>query len=128
MKVIAVGLGCRKGCAGAEIVRLVQLALEQANIERATGLFAPAFKDHESGLSEAASTLGLPLVLLPDVAMKAAEKNIQTVSARVVALTGLGSVAEAAALAGAGPGSRLIVPRIASPSATCAIALSKDLS
>jgi cobalt-precorrin 5A hydrolase len=39
-----------------------------------------------------------------------------------MAAYGVGSVAEAAALACAGPDARLLVPRIASARATCAIA------
>jgi cobalt-precorrin 5A hydrolase len=61
---------------------------------------------------------------MPEAALKAAEPRALTRSERVVALTGLGSVAEAAALAGAGPVSRLVQPRIASANATCAIAVS----
>jgi len=40
----------------------------------------------------------------------------------VIALAGVPSVAEAAALAAAGPDARLIVPRIAVGPATCALA------
>ena len=45
-----------------------------------------------------------------------------TRSERVIALTGLGSVAETAALAGRGRRSRLVRARIASAHATCALA------
>lgn len=47
-----------------------------------------------------------------------------TQSARIMALHGTGSVAEAAALAFAGAGARLVVGRVASPDgmATCAVA------
>jgi cobalt-precorrin 5A hydrolase len=38
--------------------------------------------------------------------------------------TGLASVAEAAALAAAGPDSRLLLPRISGARATCALAIS----
>ncbi len=49
-----------------------------------------------------------------------------TRSSRVEALFGTGSVAEAAALAGAGPGAALLVRRMTSPDgmATCAMAIS----
>ena len=50
-----------------------------------------------------------------------------TQSARIMALHGTGSVAEAAALAGAGTGARLVVARVASEDgmATCALAIGK---
>jgi cobalt-precorrin 5A hydrolase len=41
---------------------------------------------------------------------------------------GIPSVAEAAALAGGGPTARLIVPRIAIGTATCALAVSEERS
>ena len=45
---------------------------------------------------------------------------------RVLALTGVPSVSEAAALAAAGPTARLIAPRIAVGPATCALAAVGD--
>jgi cobalt-precorrin 5A hydrolase len=126
-RIIAAGLGCRKDCAAGEIVELVRLALEEGglDVEDLSGLFAPAFKQGEAGLIGAASELGVPLVLIPHAALKGAEPRALTRSERVVALTGLGSVAETSALAGAGPQSRLVRARIASAHATCAIAVSE---
>jgi cobalt-precorrin 5A hydrolase len=128
MGIIAAGLGCRKGCAAEEIVALVRLAMDKAGLpmEALSGLFAPAFKHGETGVGEAARRLGLPLVLISQPLMKAAESRVLTVSERVIALTGLASIAETAALAGAGPASRLVQPRIASRNATCAIATSGE--
>jgi cobalt-precorrin 5A hydrolase len=45
-----------------------------------------------------------------------------TSSPRVMVLTGVPSLAEAAALAAGGPAARLIAPRIAVGPATCALA------
>lgn len=126
-RILAAGLGCRKDCPGREIADLVRLALEEAGLQAGelSGLFAPAFKQGEAGLADAASELGVPLILMPETAMKEAEPRALTRSERVVALTGLGSVAETAALAGAGPHSRLVRARIASAHATCALAVSE---
>jgi cobalt-precorrin 5A hydrolase len=125
--IVAAGLGCRKGCPADEIVGLVETAMDRAGLEMSelSGLFAPAFKHGETGVGEAARALGVPLVLIPEPMMKAAEPRAVTVSERVVSLTGLASVAETAALAGAGPTSRLVQPRIATRNATCAIARSE---
>jgi cobalt-precorrin 5A hydrolase len=125
-RIVAAGLGCRKDCSASEITGLVRLALDHAGLSQneLSGLFAPAFKQSEAGLALAAAELGVPLILMPEAALKAAEPRALTRSERVVALTGLGSVAETAALAGAGPVSRLVQPRIASANATCAIAVS----
>jgi cobalt-precorrin 5A hydrolase len=126
--IVAAGIGCRKGCAAQEIVDLVHLAMDRAGrpIEDLSGLFAPAFKHGETGVGQAARDLGVPLVLIPEAVMKAAEPRAVTRSERVIALTGLASVAETAALAGAGPTSRLVQARTASRNVTCAIAVSGE--
>lgn len=137
---IAIGIGCRKGCGADEIVQLVRRACaglgprtpwfageegEPGDPRSGVRLFTIAEKQGETGLIEAAVTLALPLVFLPQAALAAVERQVETRSARVIALFGTPSVAEAAALAGAGTGARLLVPRLASASATCAIAISE---
>jgi cobalt-precorrin 5A hydrolase len=69
---------------------------------------------------------GLKLVMVPQRDLEAADARIITRSERVLALTGVPSVAEAAALAAAGPASRLVGPRVAIGPATCALAVSGD--
>ena len=54
-----------------------------------------------------------------------AAERAKTVSMRSLAAKGLPSVAETAALAAAGRSARLIVPRVATKEATCAIAIGK---
>ena len=60
--------------------------------------------------------------------LAAAGARAETRSERVLALMGIPSVAEAAALAGGGLSARLILPRIAVGSATCALAVSEERS
>jgi cobalt-precorrin 5A hydrolase len=55
-------------------------------------------------------------------ALTAAEPAVRTRSERSLAAHGVGSVAEAAALGAAGLGSALLLERIASSGATCALA------
>lgn len=66
--------------------------------------------------------LGAPVVSVAPEALRA--QVVATVSARSITAYGTGSVAEAAALAAAGPGARLLVPRKVSRDgqATCALA------
>ncbi|WP_083967260.1 cobalamin biosynthesis protein [Methylosinus sp. R-45379] len=85
-------------------------------------LFTIESKRGEKGLHDAARLLNLPLVFLPLDTLLARKGELLTRSPRVEALTGVGSVAEAAALVGAGAGSRLLGPRLASAGLTCAIA------
>ena len=119
---IAIGLGCRKGVSGAVITSLVREALARIEQPGAAALFTVDAKRAEAGLAQAAQALAMPLHFLTQEALEAVADLAQTRSPRVEALFGVPSVAETAALAGAGPGSVLILPRIACDNVTCAIA------
>ena len=125
---LAIGLGCRKGVSGAAIASLARDGLEMlAQMGVATqggsvALFTIIAKRDEPGLQEAAGLLDMPLHFLSPAAMKAVAGRVQTSSPRVLALFGVPSVAETAALAGAGPFAEIILPRITRDGATCAIA------
>ena len=129
---IAAGIGCRQGCPGEEIAALVRAAFDEAALDTAARtrvvLAAPVRKRNEPGLQQAAHLLALPLALIGDAAMAAAQGQTLTRSARVEAAVGVASVAEAAALAAAGPGARLLLPRRSTPRATCALAISGEMS
>jgi cobalt-precorrin 5A hydrolase len=123
----AAGIGARRGVAAEAIVDLVRAvaARHGAPLSRVT-LCTLESKADEPGLLEAAKILGVGLVFLPLEALKARKGAAPTHSPRVQAMFGVGSVAEAAALVGAGPGSRLLAPRIATPYAACALAVSAE--
>jgi cobalt-precorrin 5A hydrolase len=125
---IAIGVGCRLGCAAETIETLVRRALEHLPDGAPLGLFTIADKRTEPGLTEAASRLGLNLVFLPRAALRDQASNVRTHSPRSEAQFGVPSVAEAAALAGAGQGASLLVARIVHGGATCAIAGSPEAS
>jgi cobalt-precorrin 5A hydrolase len=113
---IVAGIGCRLGCPAAEIVTLVRRA--QALTAPVDTLAAPVFKQDEPGLLEAARQLGLAVQFVTAEALAAVQDHCVTRSQAVERATGMASIAEAAALAGGGT---LLLPRIASPHATCAI-------
>jgi cobalt-precorrin 5A hydrolase len=121
---IVAGIGCRRGASASEIGAAIAAALSRAGLRHdALGLIAtPAMKAGEPGIAAAATDLGVPLVLVPRADLEAAGARTQTRSARVVALLGVPSAAEAAALAAGGPAARLLAPRIAIGPATCALA------
>jgi cobalt-precorrin 5A hydrolase len=128
---LAIGVGCRIGASAEAIVALVRRALERAATvfpatptSRGTraALFTAVEKQGEAGLREAATLLAMPLVFLPKAALAAHSDATETRSERVVQLFGVPSLAETAALAGAGQGSHLIVARLAADGVTCAIA------
>jgi cobalt-precorrin 5A hydrolase len=118
---IVAGIGCRREVSAAAIVALAQDAAERATV-RLDLLAAPEFRREETGIAEAATTLGLPIRWIPNAALKGEQGRCLTRSARAAAEVGLASVAEAAALAAAGPDSRLILPRIARDGVTLALA------
>jgi cobalt-precorrin 5A hydrolase len=119
-RVIA-GIGCRRDCPAEAILAVLDRACREA-LCRAAALAAPDFKADEPGLRLAARHLGLPLILIEASALAAAQSRCVTRSERTLRATGVGSVAEGSALAAAGIGSRLILPRIAGEGATCALA------
>ncbi len=120
---IAIGVGCRKGCPSGDIVALVRQALAVLPVgARPAGMFSIADKQGEAGLADAARDLGLPLTFLDAAVLRLVAGDAKSCSRRVEELYGLPSVAETAALAGAGQGAVLLVARLTAPRATCAIA------
>lgn len=113
---IVAGLGFRKGVS-AESLRAA-LAL----VGRAEALATAAGKEGEPGLKRLALELGLPIHAVPRD--KLAEQGIEG-SSKSMALYGTGSVAEAAALAVAGPGARLVVERKVGPDGMVVAALAE---
>jgi cobalt-precorrin 5A hydrolase len=122
------GVGCRKGADAAQIEAAIRAALAHKGL--AVGALAliatAAAKASEPGIQAAAAALGLPLVPVSQHELEAAGARAETRSERVVALIGVPSLAEAAALAAAGPAARLIVRRVVAGPATCALAESGD--
>lgn len=121
---LAVGIGCRAGVSAEIIADLVERALEaSARPGTPAALFTVVDKRSEPGIGEAAAGLGLALVHLPRAALAAVADKVATRSEKVVELFGVPSIAEGAALAGAGPGARLVVERMADRGATVAVAI-----
>jgi len=118
---VAIGIGCKRGCSSEAIVALVERAIAAAACAPAT-LFTHEAKRSEAGLASAAKALGLPLVFLEAGVLRQASLRAVTNSPRVMAMFGLPSIAEAAALAGAGPSSVLLLARVSDGGASCAIA------
>lgn len=90
------------------------------------GLTALATADTKAGaavLTSLAQALNLPILAIPPAAM--ATQTTTTHSPRVHALYGTGSLAEAAALAAAGPGARLLGPRVQSQDGTATAAIAE---
>ncbi|MGB6353324.1 MAG: cobalamin biosynthesis protein, partial [Steroidobacteraceae bacterium] len=76
----------------------------------------------EAALYAAAAARGVHLKLITRRMLQAANARTLTRSARSMAALKVHSVAEAAALAAAGPSARLLAPRIIVGPVTCALA------
>lgn len=114
------GIGCRRGVARAEVEVAIAAVLARDGHPRIDALATGEAKRDEPAIAAAAASLGLPL-LYPDLTDAVAATL--TRSARVESLLGVPSLAEAAALAAAGPGATLLGPRLAVGQVTCAIAM-----
>lgn len=113
------GLGFRKA---ADLAALREALMAAGGLGELTALATAAEKAKAPVLLRLAEALGLPvLAVAPDALGR---QRTLTQSARVAGRFGTGSVAEASALAAAGPGARLIGPRAVSSDgmATAAIA------
>jgi cobalt-precorrin 5A hydrolase len=118
---IVAGIGCSSGFLPQDLMALLRRAQTQAGCT-AQALAAPAFKAREAALHKVAKDLALPLIFIDRPALEQAQPRCRTRSAIVEAAVGLASVAEACALAAAGPESRLLLPRISLGKTTCALA------
>jgi len=123
---IVAGVGCRRGAPASDVEAAIRAALVRAHIsaDALDAVATIAAKSAEAGIKIAARTFGVALIEVSESAIKAASDRTATRSARVLALMGVPAVAEAAALAAAGPAACLIGPRLVMGAATCALAAS----
>jgi cobalt-precorrin 5A hydrolase/precorrin-3B C17-methyltransferase len=122
--VIVVGVGCSLGCTSDELLDLVDASMREAGVgTEPVGTLATADRRaEEPGVVTAARHRGWPLATY--TAEQLAGVAVPTPSAVVAAHVGTPSVAEAAALLGAGA-DRLLLEKRRSARATCALARSE---
>ena len=118
-RTLVAGVGCERGVGAKEVIELIDFALARENLS-ARSLAAIAsidIKADETALHEVAAHFGVPLRLFSAHELNQERYRLTNPSAAVEAEVGTPSVAEAAALkAGA-----LLVPKLKSQRATCAI-------
>jgi cobalt-precorrin 5A hydrolase len=121
---IVAGIGCKRGAPAADIEAAIRAALARGGVslDALAAVATIAMKQSEFGIAAAARKLGVKFIVVPETDLQAAGERTQTHSERVLALTGVPSVAEAAALAAAGPNARLLGPRLVLGDVTCALA------
>jgi len=120
---IVIGIGSNSRATPDDIAAAVR-ALE-ALLRRTCAAVATLDRpDQLSAIRTACKMRALPLHALPGEALLARSVDCATQSAASLAAHGIPSVAEAAALAAAGPGSRLLIARQTYPNVTAAASVS----
>jgi cobalt-precorrin 5A hydrolase / precorrin-3B C17-methyltransferase len=122
--VLALGIGCERGCSAEEIADLARSALAEAGL--AAGAVAAVvsveLKLAEPAIHALAAELRVPARFFPASRLLVETPRLSERSPAAFRATGCWGVAEGAALAAAGPGGVLAVPKRKSRRATCAIA------
>jgi cobalt-precorrin 5A hydrolase len=129
MSRLVIGLGFRDQATAQSIGEVLAIVAARTTMpDFATVLAVMEDKASHTGLLAAAQAAHLPIEAVATEAMRAADAHLATRSERVKQLRGVGSVCEAAALAAAGPGARLVVTRMMSADrhATAAAAIIED--
>ena len=121
---LALGVGCERGCAPEELIALAEGALAEAGLAAGAvgAVVSLDLKADEPAVHALAAALGVPARFFDRDALSAEDGRLATPSETVRREVGVAGVAEAAALAAAGPEGALIVPKRKGARSTCAIA------
>lgn len=122
---MVIGIGATSTATSADIVSAARdcCARGGAEVNELAGLASLDRPETRDAIQAAADKLGVRASFWSRSTLQAEAARCQTQSVRSIAAAGVPSVAEASALTAAGPGSRLIVPRIAFPKVTAALAM-----
>lgn len=123
-QVLCVGVGCAREAPPGEVVALVRETLAAQDLaEGAVGAVVSLdLKADEAAVHAVAEALGVPARFFDAARLETETPRLENPSDVVFAEVGCHGVAEAAALAAAGRDGALIVPKVKTAIATCAIA------
>lgn len=117
-----VGLGWSSQATAASALAVVKAVVAHYAVLHIDKIACPDWKNEKNIACFLAQELNVPLVWVSQHELACVQPACLTQSASVRAKTGLGSVAEACALIGAGPQARLYGPRRVLHNVTCALA------
>jgi cobalt-precorrin 5A hydrolase/precorrin-3B C17-methyltransferase len=122
--VLALGIGCEHDCPADEIAALAEHCLAGAGLAAASvaAVVSVELKLDEPGIHALAARLGVPARFFGAARLLDETPRLSERSEAVFRATGCWGVAEGAALAAAGSGAELVVPKRKSRRATCAVA------
>ena len=134
-KTIAVGVGCERGTDPEELISLVRNTLKKNKIgpESVAAVVSIDLKSDEPAIHALAEKLtdkpgeSSPVRFFDAAALEEQTPKLQNPSKTVFKEVGCHGVAEGAALAAAGKSGKLVIPKIKSKRATCAVAESDEL-
>ena len=123
-KILALGVGCARDAAPEAVLALVRESLAEAGL--AVGAVACVVsidvKADEAALHHVAGALDVPARFFDAARLEAETPRLANPSEVVFRAVGCHGVAEAAALAAAGPGGELVMAKRKTDAATCAVA------
>lgn len=128
--IYTVGMGCERGCSRQDLKQLLDDALQQAHLclPDIHSISSISIKADEQGLIDLATQLKLPYYTFSAKELGSMEHLLSVKSNYIYEITGVYGVAESAALFSAQTAtqekSELILNKIKTPKATCAIARS----
>ncbi len=122
--VLALGIGCKRGCSAEEVADLARSTLAEAGLAAVAvaAVVSVELKLAEPAIHALATELGLPARFFPASRLLVETPRLSERSPAAFQATGCWGVAEGAALAAAGPDGVLVAPKRKSRRATCAIA------
>ena len=122
--VLALGVGCERGCAPDELIGLAEHTLAAGGLapEAVACVASLDLKADEPAVSAVADWLGVPLRLFDAATLERETPRLTAPSEVVFRAVGCHGVAEAAALACAGSDGTLVQPKTKSTRGTCAVA------
>jgi len=126
--VLALGLGCERGCETGELLELAERTLLDAGLAAASVACVVSIdvKMDEAAVQGVAAHFGVPARFFPSAELEAEAPRLVNPSDVVFAEVGCHGVAEGAALAAAGADGSLLVEKQRSRRATCAVGFAPD--
>jgi cobalt-precorrin 5A hydrolase / precorrin-3B C17-methyltransferase len=121
--ILALGIGCERGCSAHEISQLARSALADAGLatDAVAAVVSIMLKRGEPGIHALAAELGVPARFFEASRLLEETPRLSERSAAAFRATGCWGVAEGAALAAAGLDGVLVVAKRKSRRATCAV-------
>lgn len=122
-RVLSVGIGCRRDTDEAALVKRLEQVFMDHNLDlnAVFQISSITLKEKEVGLIRLADRLGVPFQVYSPAKLNRLEGDFST-SEFVQSVTGVDNVCERAAIAGAGTGAALLVPKQAGDGITIAVA------